>query len=115
MAGAFALLAAGGAFAAMAGLFGVAPGLFGFVLPADFLDEVLEDFFAALVFLAAFLAFFTAGLAFLASFLTAVAFLARARGDLRAFFAIFLAVAFLVVFLGEATTISFTAQTRLFG
>ena len=72
-------------------------------------------FFGAAAFFLGAAAFFAAGLPFLACFLAAAAFLARARGDLRAFLAPLLADAFLLVFLGEATTISFTAQTRLFG
>src|SRR6266853_688782 len=82
------------------------------LVPAD--NGFLGTFFAAVfftVFLAIFLAFFTERLPVLARVFDAAALTAR-LGDLRAFFAPrFLAVFFLAV----ATTISFTAQTRLSG
>jgi hypothetical protein len=93
---AFALLPADDAFPATLVLFIVELRLFDFVFFEDFFDGFLGAFFAAAVFLAVFLAFFAARVLFFVRFFSADALAARARGDLRTFFALrFLTVFFL--------------------
>jgi hypothetical protein len=87
--------------------------LFDFVFFAAFLTDFLAAFFAVgflVAFFAVFFAFLTTRLLFLTRFFDA-ALADRARGGLRAFFAVFPEV----FFLGVATTNSFTAQTGLLG
>jgi hypothetical protein len=81
---------------------------------ADFLTDFLATFFVAGFFAAPFAAFFvflTTPLLFLERFFDAAAFVVRARGDLRTFFAFFPET----FFLGVATTNSSMAQTGLLG
>jgi hypothetical protein len=106
---AFALLPAG-AFPATLVLFGAELGFLDLVFFADFVDDLFGAFFAAGVFFAVFLAFFTARVRFFARFFSAEALTIRVRDDLRAFFAVrFLTIFFLAV----ATTISFIGQKKI--
>jgi hypothetical protein len=126
---------ADGVFPAALGCLGAETDLFGLVALADFCGDFFPAFFTAdfltvffvaflVVFFTVFLAFFTVRLLVFARFFDAAALVARARGDLRAFFAlcvlevllevffeVFFEVFLEAFFFGDATTNSFTAQT----
>jgi hypothetical protein len=109
---AFALLPADDGLPATLVLFSVGLRLLDFAFFEDFFDVLLGAFLAVAVFCAVFLVFFVPRLLFFARFFIANALTARARGDLRAFFA----PRFLTVFfLGVATTISFYCSDKIVG